>query len=252
MREKYKVNVGDRSGRLTVLEVVKRKQGIYLRCKCDCGSEKIVYKANFIGGKSKSCGCLAKEVTSRIKKTHGMAGTKEYRAWRAMLNRCYWKKGARYKSYGGRGISVCSRWRDSFDAFLKDMGMAPTKRHSLGRIDNDKSYFPENCRWETSCQQANNTTRSVMVKTPKGVMTVKQAADLYGVDYAAMSYRAKNGLSLTDWGGDALNVKRISVNGKSKKTTEWMRDAGIPISSFYHHLRKGLSKEEIVRMYLER
>jgi hypothetical protein len=82
--------------------------------------------------------------------------TKEYRSWRAMKTRCFWKAGQKWRRYGGRNIKIFAPWIHSFDRFLADMGKAPSPSHSLGRIDNDGNYTPQNCRWETASQQARN------------------------------------------------------------------------------------------------
>ena len=89
---------------------------------------------------------------------HGMTNTPEYRAWQEMIQRCYNPNGNRYHRYGGRGITVCARWLESFENFYKDMGDRPSIRHSLDRKDNDLGYYKENCRWATPGQQAYNKT----------------------------------------------------------------------------------------------
>lgn len=92
---------------------------------------------------------------------HGIGTPPEYIAWKHMKQRCYLKTDKKYYRYGGRGIKVCDRWLNSFPNFYEDMGKRPSTRHSLGRIDNDGDYDLSNCRWETSHQQMNNTSRNV-------------------------------------------------------------------------------------------
>jgi len=108
--------------------------------------------------------------------THGEAlKTKEYGTWARMLRRCYNPNDNRYYSHGGRGIIVCDRWKNSYENFLKDVGRAPTSKHSLDRIDNNRNYEPSNCKWSTITEQANNKRNTYMVdvggiKTPLGIL----------------------------------------------------------------------------------
>lgn len=104
-------------------------------------------------------------VTGRVVATHGKAETAEYRAWASMMTRCYNPNYIQFKDYGGCGIDVCDRWHEAAN-FLQDVGLRPSAKHSLGRIDNSKGYSPENCRWETDAQQAQNrkTTKLTMAE----------------------------------------------------------------------------------------
>lgn len=124
---------------------------------CDCGTERTVHLQNLTSGKSQSCGCLS-QVLSTIRATkHGESDSAEYRIWRGMLNRCYNPNVERYPEYGGRGIKVCDWWRDSFEAFLADMGRRPSPSHSIDRYpNNDGDYEKNNCRWATSREQRLN------------------------------------------------------------------------------------------------
>lgn len=148
--------LGRRFGRLLVWQRAgtKNNQAIWL-CKCDCGKEKLISSAKLSGG-TRSCGCLMLEMAAKSMRTHGQSNTPEYNTWMAMKNRCLYPTSQSYVRYGGRGITVCKRWLQSFPAFLSDMGRKPSPKHSIDRIDNDLGYMPSNCRWATPSQQSLN------------------------------------------------------------------------------------------------
>lgn len=153
-----RVSQGSVVGRLTVIKIVdKAKNGsnIWL-CQCCCGNTKEVISSSLNSGLVQSCGCLYNEVSGKQATSHGKTGTKEYIAWTAMKQRCYYEKHDFYANYGGRGIQVCNRWLESFENFYEDMGEAPDGM-SLDRVDVDSDYCKENCRWATNSVQGYNT-----------------------------------------------------------------------------------------------
>lgn len=181
--------LGRRFGRLLVTEEMpsettgsaKRKRCIW-KCVCDCGNIVNKKSEKLLQG-TMSCGCLHSESTSKINSKHGMYQTDEHRAWRHMKNRCFNPNDRVYVNYGGRGITVCDRWKDSFENFYADMGNRPSKLHSIDRIDVNGNYEPANCRWATIKEQARNKRGTFYAEYNGERLPLKTWCERLNLDY---------------------------------------------------------------------
>lgn len=158
---------GQRFGRLLAVSYRRKncsgRYRIYWKCKCDCGNEAEIEAFALSSGATQSCGCIFTESLRTRSKTHGKSRTREYRIWAGIIYRCENPNSPVYDRYGGRGIRICRRWRNSFEAFLSDVGEAPSPKHSLDRIRNERGYSPANCRWATALEQSKNTSRNIPI-----------------------------------------------------------------------------------------
>lgn len=157
---------GEVFGRLTVVERVpaKRYGETRWRCKCACGNESITTTGRLRNGSAKSCGCLHSESArhqGQKSKKHGAANTRLYRIWTNMKTRCFNQRDKNFERWGLRGITVCDSWKNSFEEFQKwALNSGYDETRTLDRIDNNKGYFPENCRWTSAKTQARNTRKN--------------------------------------------------------------------------------------------
>lgn len=177
------VEVGAKFSRLTVVRLLSASN--VWECLCDCGKTVTVFSSKLRLGNNKSCGCLRRQkaLESHLKHGHSPGGkkaTRAYRSWQSMKARCLNSSHKDYEIYGGRGIQVCTEWIESFEAFIRDMG-TPGEKMTLDRINNEKGYCKENCRWATAVEQANNRRDNSIVETVNRSFTATQFAKEIGV-----------------------------------------------------------------------
>ena len=194
--------VGERFGRLiAVCEAGRAKNGaIVWRFKCDCGSNFETRYSRVASGNTVSCGCYRRDkgkAKEGIATRHGLTGSSIYGRYYAMIQRCENPNDKKYSNYGGRGITVCDRWRNSFESFVADMGMPPAK-HSIDREDNDGNYEPSNCRWLTIGGQNRNKRDNFIIDIEGRGQTVTDCAIEFGIKRATVMTRIKLGWSHYD------------------------------------------------------
>lgn len=186
---------GRRFGRLVAVSPVSGSKGTRRTwlCECDCGKTKSALTSDLLKGKTRSCGCLARELLRKARTTHGQSASPEYRCYKGMLNRCYNPNTREYPNYGGRDIRVCERWLEDFTNFLADMGPRPSPKHSIDRIDVNGNYEPTNCRWADQYQQQNNRRDNRLISHEGKVYTLSQLARMAVVDRPTLAKRLDRG-----------------------------------------------------------
>lgn len=214
--------VGKTFGRLKVVSyagvvVVDGIRKHQWECVCSCGTSKIAGAAQMRSGGVRSCGCLAREVTIKRSTKHGDRTrdytAREYRIYRHMIDRCHAPSSHAYHHYGGRGITVCDRWRNSYIDFLSDMGRCP-EGMSIDRIDNNQGYSKSNCRWATSREQMNNRRNNVNLRVYESEASVSAWSRVSGTKDATIRSRIELGWSARDAVFGAVDISK-----RSKKQT---------------------------------
>jgi len=199
---------GQRFGRWNVVSYSK---GGWL-CKCDCGTERVIESKTLRAGDSMSCGCLAKELARENLKTHGMSKTRLYKRWSSIIERCENIDNPRYMDYGGRGITVCNAWHD-FGAFYEwAINNGYKESLQIDRIDNNKGYYPDNCRWVTRKENMRNRRNNVLMTYNGETRTIAEWSETTGIPYGTISRRVREG-----WlPHDALAIKPHKGNKKRR------------------------------------
>ena len=187
---------GKRFGRLLVLEKCGHI-GKYIawKCKCDCGNETVVAVNNLQNGSTKSCGCLARELSSARHKIHGLTNTTLHKTWKNIKTRCYNPNCQKYKNYGGKGICMCNEWLDDFNSFYEwSINNGWKDGLTIDRIDVDGNYEPSNCRWVDWKTQQRNKSNNIYVEFNGKKVCLKEYAELKGISYDKARYDYKKNI----------------------------------------------------------
>lgn len=182
--------------KFSLLTVVSREMNgacgaIRWKCICDCGGETVSFGSGLRAGRVTNCGCKRKIAMreGRFALTHGMDGTKEHYAWLSMKQRCYNEKCEQYKNYGAKGVIVCDRWLNSFSNFFSDVGRAPSKKHSIDRIDCYGNYEPGNVRWATMKTQQQNRRNNYYIEYNGEIKSLAEWCDVFQLGYSLVWQR---------------------------------------------------------------
>lgn len=246
-------------GRLKVLEFagLDKDSRATWKCECGCVDKNIV----IVGGKSlrrgltQSCGCLNKEITSKLFSTHKLSNSIVYEAWQGTKKRCLNINNKCYKNYGGRGITVCPRWLDKekgFENFLEDMGYPP-ENTSLDRIDNSGDYCKENCRWATRIEQSHNKRNNNNLELNGETHCITEWGRILGLNHKTIEGRIKKG-----WPIEKVLSKEdyrevfITYNGKKLSIDDVVKITEINYNTVAYRIRKGWPIDRILNTKLRR
>lgn len=180
-------------GKLTVIRESGRKnEEILWECICECGKVKVISGHSLRRGDTQSCGCSRKGLGT----THGLTATPIYNVWVNMRKRCYSPYSTEFELYGGRGIEVCDRWKDSFENFYEDMKDGYSEGLSIDRIDVNGNYSMENCRWASRITQQNNTRRNKWFVVNGKAETLSNLCRTYSKNYSTVQKRLRLGWNI--------------------------------------------------------
>lgn len=204
---------GNKYNMLTALKWHRNENGVIMwHCKCDCGNETFVRASNLKSGAVKSCGCLRKP-----KPKHGMSKSKLYHIWNGMKNRCYCKTVKSYKDYGERGITVCDEWRNSAEKFIAwALESGYCDGLTIERIDNEKGYSPDNCKWISKSTQTKNRRNCRRFNYKGRTMILSEWCDALCLDYK----RIHNRIYKLKWSFEKAIETPCFVNKRNRRKNE--------------------------------
>lgn len=207
--------VGQKFSRLYVLSRApnnKNGQSMW-NCLCDCGNQCIVCGSHLLNGNTKSCGCYKNELIGNRRRIHGQCKSRLYNIWENMKHRCLNSKASNYNNYGGRGITICNEWCDSYETFSKwALNNGYDDSLFIDRIDNNKGYCPDNCRWATRLMQNRNQRSNHRITYQNETHTLSEWAEIKGLSRSCLDTR----INRRHWSiEDALNTPRCKRRGKT-------------------------------------
>lgn len=237
---------GKKFGNLVVLGLdhMDKYHKAWWLCRCSCGTEKAVSGGHLIDGSTTSCGCVMR--STRV--SHGESRTRLYGIWAAMKSRCYNPKNNRYALYGGRGITVCEEWLRHFTDF-RDWALDNGYRDdlSIDRIDTNKGYSPDNCRWATMKMQANNKRNNYSITYNGKTQTSEEWAQELDINGHTLRKRLNSGMSIKEAFTTPLHrsEKLLEYKGEVRTQADWGRVTGLG-EVLRNRLRSGWSLEKAI------
>lgn len=230
-------------------------------CMCQCGRTTTVSGRKIVSGNTKSCGCLRDElkwdVPVRLRSVR-------YSVWQKIKDRCLNPKDISYPNYGGRGITICQRWRESYDEFCNDMEPRPSMKYSIDRVDNDDGYhcgkcdeckqngWPANCRWATRLEQNRNTRKVRWLHIGEECKRFVEWLEHYGVERQTFKERIKRGWTMMEAIGAAappMDTKGhrsefVCINGRTLRISQWRRRFNVTKNAFNGRIAKGFTLKQ--------
>lgn len=191
--------IGKVYGLLTIISVDNHTGLNARKClaKCVCGNYTKAILSNLKNSTTKSCGCYRINFSKTHGETNSLGASKEYNVWHHIKDRCYNSNDEAYKNYGARGIVMCDSWKNSFEIFLKDVGRAPSEKHTLDRYPNkDGNYESGNCRWVTHYEQNRNHRRNRWIQYKGKKMIAKDMAKELNIPYTSFIYYLNKNLTV--------------------------------------------------------
>lgn len=251
---------GQKFNKLTVIKFshFDKKKNSYWLCKCSCGNEKIVRRSHLLSGGVQSCGCVLLEGRGTYKngwRTHGLWSKNKRlcKIWNCMLDRCYNENNEHYKHYGQRGIIVCDEWKNSFESFVN---WAIENRYAenltIDRIDVNGNYCPENCRWVTMAEQANNKRTNIFITYNGKTQNIAQWSKELNIKRGCLEQRYHKGWNVEDIFNPIIGFSKnrtfITYKNETKSITVWAKKLHIHSDK----LKKLLENKTFGKIYQER